>query len=71
MDVKNKVILITGGSSGIGKAAALELAKGGGTIILQARNIEKLKSATEEIALVNKNVSYYATDLTDSESVKY
>lgn len=70
MDIKNKVILITGGSSGIGKAAAMELAKRGGTIILQARNVEKLKAAAEEIALINENISYYATDLTDSDSVK-
>lgn len=70
MDVKNKVILITGGSSGIGKAAALELAKEGATIILQARSIEKLKAAAAEIALINEKVSYYATDLTDSNSVK-
>ena len=58
MDIKNKVILITGGSSGIGKAAAMALAKRGGTIILQARNVEKLKSAAEEIVLINKNISY-------------
>ena len=70
MEIKNKVILITGGSSGIGKAAAMELAKEGGTIILQARSVEKLKSATKEIALINENISYYATDLTDSDSVK-
>jgi NADP-dependent 3-hydroxy acid dehydrogenase YdfG len=43
--MKNKLILITGGSSGIGKAAAIQLHRQGAKIILQARNLEKLKSA--------------------------
>ncbi len=47
--MNNKIVLITGGSSGIGKAAAIELHKQGAKIILQARNIEKLKSAAMEI----------------------
>ena len=47
--MNNKLILITGGSSGIGKAAAIELHKQGARIILQARDIGKLKSAAMEI----------------------
>ncbi len=42
--MNNKLILITGGSSGIGKAAATELHQLGAKIIIQARGIEKLKS---------------------------
>lgn len=69
--MKNKRILITGGSSGIGKAAAIELAKQGAEIIIQARNTEKLKIAAEEIKnyAVNK-VHYYSTDLTSATSVE-
>jgi len=40
--MRNKLILITGGSSGIGKAAASELHRQGARIILQARGLEKL-----------------------------
>ena len=68
--MKNKLILITGGSSGIGKAAAIELFKKGARIILQARNIEKLKSTAKEIDPSGKRISYYSTNLADPDSVK-
>ena len=68
--MKNKLILITGGSSGIGKAAAIALHRQGAKIILQARGLEKLKSAANEIDPSGNNVSYYSTDLSDLESVQ-
>jgi Short-chain alcohol dehydrogenase of unknown specificity len=37
MDFKNKVVLITGASSGIGKQTAIEFAKLGSSVILVAR----------------------------------
>lgn len=68
--MKNKLILITGGSSGIGKAAAIELHRQGAKIILQARDAEKLKSAAEEIDSSGDRIPYYAADLTDQDSVE-
>lgn len=67
--MKDQLILITGGSSGIGKAAAKALHDQGARIIIQARNIEKLKLAAQEIDPSGKRVSYYSTDLTDQEAV--
>lgn len=67
--MKNKLVLITGGSSGIGKAAAKELHKQGARLILQARNLEKLQSAAAEISPEGERISYYSTDLTDQEAV--
>jgi len=68
--MNDNLILITGGSSGIGKAAASELHKQGAKIILQARDIEKLKSAAMEIDPSGNRISFYSTDLSDQESVE-
>jgi len=68
--MNNKIILITGGSSGIGKAAATALYMQGAKIILQARDIEKLKSAAMEIDPSGNRISYYSTDLSDQDSVE-
>jgi len=68
--MKNKLILITGGSSGIGKAAATVLHRQGARVILQSRDIDKLKSAALEIVPSGNRISYYATDLTDQDAVE-
>lgn len=70
MNVQNKLILITGGSSGIGKAAAIELAKQGAVIILQARGLEKLQATHKELEALGAKAHYYSTDLTNAEAVK-
>ena len=66
----DKLILITGGSSGIGKAVAHQLFDRGARIILQARGLEKLKRAALEIDPSGQKVSYYSTDLTDPIAVE-
>ncbi len=63
------LILVTGGSGGIGKATAIELLKNGATIILQARNLEKLELAAKELDPSGKNVHVYSTDLSDQDAV--
>lgn len=49
MDIKDKVIIITGASSGIGKAAALKLSMKGATVVLSARSKEKLNELKKTI----------------------
>ena len=51
--LRGKVILISGASSGIGKAAALAYAKNGATVILLGRNVEKLERVYDEIEQAN------------------
>ena len=49
MDLNNKLCVITGANSGIGKAAAMRLAEGGAFVMMICRNEEKARSAREEI----------------------
>ena len=49
MNFKNKLVLITGASSGIGQATALQFAKKGANLILVARNKDKLNQTAEEL----------------------
>ena len=44
-----KLVLITGGSQGLGEAMGIEFAKKGADVILVARNIEKLKLAVQKV----------------------
>jgi NAD(P)-dependent dehydrogenase (short-subunit alcohol dehydrogenase family) len=63
--MENKIILITGATSGIGKAAAKILAKQGHTIILHGRNKSKTEALCEEIKSEsgNANVDLLIADM--------
>ena len=63
--VRNKVVLITGGSSGIGLATAHKVAAAGATTIIIARDPEKLAEATKEIAAAGHEVVTYSADVSD------
>ena len=49
MDIKSKVIIITGASSGIGEAAALKLSLNGAKVVLSARRKDKLNELKKTI----------------------
>ena len=66
----NKVILITGASSGIGRATALECAQKGAIVVLAARRIEKLQALHKEITSFSKNCLYVKTDVTREDQVE-
>lgn len=51
--LENRVILVTGASAGIGKAAALRFAELGATVVLLARNMESLEKVYDEIEAAN------------------
>ncbi len=50
MDIKNKTVIITGASSGIGEATALKLAKEGAKVVLTARRKDKLMQLKDKIS---------------------
>jgi NAD(P)-dependent dehydrogenase (short-subunit alcohol dehydrogenase family) len=70
--MKNKIILITGGNSGIGKATAIGLAKLGATVVIACRNKEKGMQAVADIkkASGNQNVELLLMDLASQRSVR-
>ena len=63
----NKVAVITGGSSGIGKAIAVLYAKEGADVVIISRKEDALK---EVCKLNEKKISYVIGDITKDESVK-
>jgi len=66
--LKNKTILITGASSGIGKEIAIVLSNFGANIILLARNIQRLQETKESLNNPD-NHRIYSVDLLDLEKV--
>ena len=62
--IKDKVILITGASSGIGEATARLLAEKGAKVVLGARRIERLAQLCEDIQATGGSAQYQAVDVT-------
>ena len=56
-DMTGKLALVTGATNGIGKAAAIGLAKAGAQVIVVGRNEQKTKAVVNEIQAVTKNAS--------------
>jgi NAD(P)-dependent dehydrogenase (short-subunit alcohol dehydrogenase family) len=67
--VRGKVVLITGASSGIGKATAVKVADAGATVLLVARSIEKLEEAKREIEAAGGVAHIHRCDMSDVEDV--
>ena len=53
MKFKDKVVVITGASSGIGEAAAIEFAKNGSNVILVGRRKEKLLEVEKKLSKIS------------------
>jgi NAD(P)-dependent dehydrogenase (short-subunit alcohol dehydrogenase family) len=68
--LRNKTVLITGGSSGIGKATALRLARLGAQIALVARNRAALDQVRAEIEQTGGTALAAPADVTDAEQVR-
>lgn len=62
--------MITGGSRGIGLAAAKELARAGSRLVLAARSQKNLESAASELRSMGQEPELVQVELTDSESVR-
>jgi NAD(P)-dependent dehydrogenase (short-subunit alcohol dehydrogenase family) len=67
----NKVALVTGAGTGIGKAAAKALLQGGFHVVLTGRNLEKLNRAIQDIGGSNQSCLAVACDVGKPEEVKH
>ena len=65
-----KVALVTGAGTGIGKAAAKALLKGGYKVVLTGRNLDRLKLAISDIGGTDNNCLAVACDVGKPEEVK-
>jgi NAD(P)-dependent dehydrogenase (short-subunit alcohol dehydrogenase family) len=64
-----KTVLITGASSGIGRATAIRIAAAGGIPLLVARGADKLEDTKREIELAGGTAYIYAADISDLDAV--
>ena len=64
---KNKVVIVTGASSGIGEALAREFATLGARVVLGARSIPKLQQITDDIRARGGQAAYFGVDVTNPE----
>ncbi|MFD5346559.1 SDR family NAD(P)-dependent oxidoreductase [Streptomyces anulatus] len=68
--LRDKVILITGASSGIGAAASTVFANEGASVVLTARREDRLSALVEELTAQGLEASYAVADTTDAEDVR-
>ena len=64
-----RIVLITGGSSGIGEAAAKKIAEAGGEVVLVARTPENLEKVADEIRSDGGTAHVYPCDLADMDAI--
>lgn len=71
--MKNKVVLITGATNGIGKVAATALAKQGATVVIVGRSVEKTQATVKEIQDATghqQQVDYLLADLSSMAAIR-
>jgi NADP-dependent 3-hydroxy acid dehydrogenase YdfG len=69
-NIRGKVIVITGASSGLGETAARRLSAEGASVVLGARRADRLASLTRELGANGRKSLVVATDVTDRAQVQ-
>jgi NADP-dependent 3-hydroxy acid dehydrogenase YdfG len=68
-NIEGKIVVITGGSSGIGEATARHLAALGASVVLGARRTDKLEAIVKDITAAGGKAKAFATDVTKKADV--
>ncbi len=66
----DRVVIVTGGGSGIGRCTAHELASLGATVVLVGRNADKLRATVDEIAADGGRASQQVCDIRQEDAVR-
>lgn len=69
--IENKVVVITGASSGLGEATARHLAARGASVVLGARRSHRIDALVQELTAAAHNAKAVTTDVTDSDQVQH
>ena len=69
-NISEKVVVITGASSGLGEATARYLAARGAVVVLGARRVERLQALVDEISRAGGRAFSLATDVTNAAQVQ-
>lgn len=69
-NIENKVVVITGASSGLGEATARLLAKKGAKVVLGARRTEKLEAIVQDIRAEGGQAEFIGMDITKPQEVQ-
>lgn len=67
---QNPIVLITGGSGGLGRALALGFAQAGNRVVLSGRKRQALQNAAAEIGGSGRQVDYFVCDVTSKDQVE-
>jgi NAD(P)-dependent dehydrogenase (short-subunit alcohol dehydrogenase family) len=67
--VDGRTVMVTGASSGIGRAAAVAIGRAGGTVLLVARTTARLEDTAREIEASRGLAEAYSADLSDERSI--
>jgi len=70
MTLSGRVALVTGASQGIGRVCALKLAELGATVVVAARNQEKLIELVQQIEAAGGKAAAFPVDVGDEEQIK-
>jgi NAD(P)-dependent dehydrogenase (short-subunit alcohol dehydrogenase family) len=70
LDLKGKVAVVVGGSSGIGKTMAMGLAQAGADVVASARRMELVKELADEIEALGRRSLRVACDVADRDSLE-
>ena len=70
MLLENKVMIITGGSSGMGLGMAKEFVKQGAKVVITGRDLERLQKAKAEISTFGEHVEIFQMDVREIEHVE-